>query len=107
MILNFVASKDFANESPVRVVEGVTDTPSCTYWDTVTSVTAVAYKRKKVVTSTVFPSGSISTSGKTATLKPMTSLTYGSYVVAVTGTVGGNVVVKKFQVNVAKDEDEQ
>ncbi len=106
MNIKFSENKVFSDDSPVELVAGVTETFSCTYWGAVTSVTAVAYKRKKDVSATVFPSGSISTSGAVATLRPLTALTVGTYVVTVTGTVGGSIKVKKLQVNVQKAEVE-
>lgn len=106
MNITFEESKPFSKDSPIYLVEGVTETFTCIYWGATSTASAVAYKRKKDVSSTVFPSGSVSTSGSTVILKPMTALTYGTYIVAVTATVGGSVKVKKFKVEVQKDETE-
>ena len=75
---------------------------TCVYWGTVTSGSATATKRKKDVSSTVFPAGSVSVSGSTMTLKPFTAATAGTYVITVKGTVAGNVTFKKFSIIVQR-----
>ena len=108
MNVNFQLNEVFAVESPIRVVEGATVTFTCTYWGAVTSPSAKVYRNGTEVTSTVMPSGSTSVSGSVATLKPLTALVGGArYVVAVTGTVGGDIFVKKVEVICGRDEDEQ
>lgn len=108
MNITFQDEKVWAVESPIRLVEGETVTFACSFWGDVTSVSCVVYRNNTNVTSTVMPSGSVSTSGKIATLKPATALVGGArYVFAVTGTVSGNVRIRKFQAIVQKDEKEQ
>jgi hypothetical protein len=108
MNVNFAQDKDWARESPVNVVEGSTVTFACTYWGAVTSPTAAVYRNNATVTSTVMPSGSHTASGAVATLKPATGLVGGArYVIAVTGTVAGDIHVKKIELIVSKDEGEQ
>lgn len=64
------------------------------------SATAVAYRNKILVTSTVFPSGSVTVSQNVFTLKPMTALTgRATYTVVVTVTyASGQLGVYKFDV---------
>jgi len=98
------------NESPVSVVAGDTRTWTVT-WEgaaAVSSPSAVAYQDAAPATSTVFPSGSITASGATVTLKPFVAPTPGGevYVVAITATVDGNTQVKKLKINVANPADE-
>lgn len=108
MNFTFTQDRDWAVESPVNIVEGSTVTFACTYWGAVTSPTAKVYRRNADVTATVMPSGSHSASGSVATLKPLTALVGdANYVISVTGTVGGDVFVKKIEVVVGKDEGEQ
>lgn len=108
MNINFALDRPFALESPIDVVEGSSVTFRCTFWDDVTSVTAKAYRNGTEVTSTVFPAGSITLAGAVATLKPFTAFIGGSrYVIAVTGTVQSDVMVRKIEVRTSKDESEQ
>jgi len=108
MNLTFTQDRDWAIESPVNLVEGSTVTFACTFWGAVTSPGAAVYRRNATVTATVMPSGSHSASGSVATLKPLTALVGDAkYVIAVTGTVGGDVFVKKIEIAVGKDEGEQ
>ena len=106
--ITFTEARPFAVESPLRVIEGSTRTLACTFWGAVTSPTAKVYRRRADVTATVMPSGSHTASGSVATLKPLTALVGGArYIVAVTGTVSGSVWVKKVEIIVGRDEDEQ
>jgi len=108
MNTNFVQDQVFAIESPIHAVEGSTFTITCTYWGAVTSPTAAIYRNGTEVTSTVMPSGSHTASGSVATLKPLTALVGGAkYVIDVTGTVGGDVWVKKIEMTVGRKSDEQ
>ena len=108
MNVNFIQDQVFAIESPLHAVEGSTLTLTCTYWGAVTSPTAAVYRNGTAVTSTVMPSGSHTASGSVATLKPLTALVGGAkYVIAVTGTVSGDVWIKKIEMTVGRDEDEQ
>lgn len=107
MNITFKQYDIYALESPKAVVEGATINIVATFWGTPTNVSAKVYKNKNDVTSTVMPSGSVTISGVTAALKPLTALAGGNnYVVAVTGTVGGEVHVKKMRLIVQKDETE-
>jgi len=106
MNINFRQSKIWSDDT-LYLVEAPTpadlsEVITCTYWGTVTSGAATATKRKKEVSSTVFPSGSVTVSGSTMTLKPFTAATAGKYVVTVKGTVSGNVTFKKFLIIVQK-----
>ena len=106
--ITFTEKRAWAVESPIRVIEGSTVTLACTFWGAVTSPNAAVYRGRTPYTATVMPSGSHSASGAIVTLKPLTALVGGNrYVVAVTGTVSGDVWVKKLEVIVGKDEDEQ
>lgn len=108
MNITFQSDKVWAVESPVRLVEGETVTFACTFWGDVTIVSCLVYRNNTNITSTVMPSGSVSTSGKIATLKPATAFVGGArYVFSVTGTVAGNVRIRKIQAVVQKDEKEQ
>ena len=108
MNVTFTQDRDWAIESPVHVVEGSTITFACTYWGAVTSPSAVAYRNNTPVTTVVFPTNTPSSSGSVTTLSPATGFVGDAkYVVAVTGTVGGDVPVKKIEVVVGKDEGEQ
>ena len=105
MNITFTEKGIWADESPRPVVEGATINISATYWGTPTTVSAVVYRNTTDVSSTCMPSGSVSITGNTATLKPLTAMTGGNrYVVAVTGTVGGEVHVKKMMLICSKDE---
>ena len=106
--IDFTEKRPFATQSPLRVIEGSTITLACTFWGAVTSPTATVYRRRANVTTTVMPSGSHTASGSVATLKPLTALAGGArYIVAVTGTVSGDVWIKKLEIIVGRDEDEQ
>jgi len=108
MNVNFTSESIFATESPIKAIEGSTITLACTFWAAVTSPSAKVYRNGTEVTSTVMPAGSASASGSVATLKPLTALVGGArYVVAVSGTVSGDIHVKKIEVIVGRDEDEQ
>jgi len=103
--VNFTKDRVWAVESPLEFVEGSTVTLSCTYWSSVSSPAATVYRNKANVTSTVMPSGTATASGSVSTLKPLTALVGGAeYVVAVTGTVSGDVWIKKIEIICSKDE---
>lgn len=107
MNITFQEDMVFGVESPVKLVEGETVTFTCTFWGVPSSVSCAVYKNggATAVTSTVMPSGSVTISGNTATLKPATAMTGGArYIFAVTGTVSSDVRVKKFMAIVQKDE---
>lgn len=100
----------WAIESPLTRKEGITETFSLKVLGagTLSSVSAKAYKKKVDVTSTVFPSGSVSISSNVATLKPATGFIGTSvYVIDVTGTEGGNVHVWSFIIKIQKATAEQ
>jgi len=108
MDLNFVEDRPFAIESPVDVVEGSSITFACTGWGAVSSPSAVAYRKKTTVTSTVFPTNSPSASGSVITLSPATGLVGGAnYIIAVTFTLLGDVFVRKIELICSKDEAER
>ena len=108
MNVTFTSAGVFAAESPIKAVEGSTITLACTFWAAVTSPSAKVYRGGTEYTSVVMPAGSASASGNVATLKPLTALVGGfRYIVAVSGTVAGDVHVKKIEVIVGRDEDEQ
>jgi len=108
MNVTFSEDKEWAIESPINIVEGSTITLACTFWGSVTSPSATVYRKKTNVTSTVMPSGSHTVSGSIATLKPLTALVGGaSYIIAVQGTVSGDVWIKKIEAVVSKDEAER
>lgn len=107
MIVNFLEDREYAVESPLGLVEGSTVTLACTFWGTVTSPSAIVYRKRKNVTSTAMPSGSNSASGSVVTLKPLTALVGGAdYIINVTGTVAGDTHKKKIKITVSKDENE-
>jgi hypothetical protein len=107
--LNFIFNdpkKVFALESPLTRVEGGSETFVCTIvgGSALTSAAAVAYRNKILVTTTVFPAGSVSVSGNTITLKPLTA-TVGraTYTVVITATyTSGQIGTYKFDVIVQK-----
>ncbi len=111
-VLELLAVREdvWLNESPVSVVAGDTRTYTVTFEGatSVSSPSAVAYQDGSLVTSTVFPSGSITASGATVTLKPFVAPTPGgeTYVVDLTATVDGNTQVKKLKINVINPADE-
>lgn len=91
----------YALESPVVQGERETITYACTFLGakSVSSPSAVAYRSRTSQTGTVFPAGSITASGNVVTLKPLKNLVGGiRYVIAVTATVDGNTLVRKFEV---------
>lgn len=96
-------------ESPIVMVAGESKTFTITYEDAaaVSSPSALAYKDGTDVTSTLFPAGSITASGVTVTLKPLTGLIGGDvYVINVTATVDGSTVIKKIKIIAADPKDE-
>lgn len=107
--LTAVRNDIWLNESPVTVVAGATRTYTVTYEgaSSVSSPSAIAYKDGTDVSATVFPSGSITASGTTVTMKPLTALSGGEvYVIAITATVDGNTDVRKLKVIAANPSDE-
>lgn len=109
MNVNFVEDRPFAIESPVAVVEGDLIQFACAFWDDVSGTpTALVYKNGTDLTSTVFPSGAITVSGGVVTLKRTAALVGGGrYVIAITVVVDGDTFVRKIEMIVAKDEQEQ
>ena len=108
MNITFTEKRPFAVESPIKTVEGASLTFACTYWGTVSTPSAAAYRNNATVTTTVFPTNSPSASGSVVTLSPATGLVGNArYIIAVTATVGGDVHVKKLELIVGKDEAEQ
>ena len=106
--LTFTQDRLFAIESPTDLVEGVSVTLTCAYWAAPSSVSAVVYRNRALVTSTVMPAGATSVSGNVATLKPLTALVGGAkYIIDVTATVNGDTTVKKIEVNCVKAAQEQ
>lgn len=98
--------KILALESPLNRIEGFSETFVGTVIGagTMSSATAVCYRNKILVTSTVFPSGSVTVSGNVVTLKPMTgTIGRATYTIIVTvtyasgqiGTYQLDIVVKK------------
>ena len=70
-----------------------------------TSPSAVVYKGRTDVSSTVMPSGSASVSGQVITLKPATAMVANvDYSIVVTATVGGNVENRKLIVQCVDDK---
>ena len=105
MILNVNERDAYFQEFSITLVAGVSTTIAVNYWGTPSSVSATVYKVTSAgesdVTATVMPAGSVTISGYTATLKPLTALVGGyQYVLALTGTVGGDVSVKKLIIEV-------
>lgn len=102
--VTFTKEQAWALEPDIQAVAGETLTITCTYRGAaaVASGSATAwYKRGKTeITATVFPSGSVTASGNTLTLKPLTAMVAGNrYVIVVTGTVdSADVKVKLFAV---------
>lgn len=98
--------KAFAIESPLTRIEGFSETFVLTMigGGTISSATAACYRNKILVTSTVFPSGSITTSANVITLKPMTgTIGRATYTVVVTATYAtGQIGTYKFDVIVQK-----
>ena len=94
------------------VVEGETRTITVQYpWANASpsSVSAKVYKEGSDITSTVMPSGSTAVSGKTATLKPLVVSSGDGemmYIVAVTATVDGDVLVRKIRLYVDSPSSE-
>lgn len=97
-------------ESPIYRTEGITETFSVKVigGGAFSSPFAVAYKKKTAVTSTIFPSGSITAASNIITLKPATGFVGNSaYIIAITATENSNIRVYKFEVIIGKDEGEQ
>ena len=93
--------------SPLWMLPGETLTLTITVEGTnaPSSPSAVVYKGRTDVTSTVMPSGTASASGQVITLKPLTATVAGSdYSVIVTATVGGNTEQRKLLVQVVDDK---
>ena len=94
-------------ESPINMIEGETITYSLT-WLGSTSLsppTAIVYRNKADITSTVMTSGSHSVSGNVQTLKPLLAgSTDGKkkYVVIIECVVDGNTERRKLIVNINK-----
>jgi hypothetical protein len=107
--LTAVREDIWLNESPVVLVAGASRTYTITYEGVaaVTSPSAIAYKDSTDVSGTVFPAGSITASGATVTLKPLTGLLGGEvYVIAITATADGNLDVRKLKVLAVEPSDE-
>ena len=105
MNITFTQDRIFAVESPIKVVEGSTITFACTFWGTASSPSAVAYRKLKTVTTTVFPTNSPTASGAVVTLSPATGFVGGAdYIIDVTATVASDVWVKKIKLICSKDE---
>jgi len=69
------------------------------------SPSAVVYKGRTDVTSTVMPAGSASVSGQVISLKPLTALVANSdYSVIVTATINSNTEQRKFIVQCVDDK---
>lgn len=99
-------------ESPINIVEGATIPLTVTFpWATaVTTVPTVEiYKDGSSTDSaaTYMPSGSHTASGNTQTLKPLTALIPGKYVIVMNSTVDSVLDVWKIQANVQKQEQMQ
>lgn len=115
--LTFSSTKLSALEGEFSVKESppsgatISVTFSCTYWATVTSVSAVnCYVNKQDKTSTLMPSGSVTGTGtSTVTLKPLVVPSgYGGkkIIINVTAVVGSDTITREIRVNVRKDEIE-
>lgn len=110
MILTVDIDGTWAIESPIVRAEGITETFTLRVLGsgTLSSVSAKVYKKKKDVTATVMPSGSVSVVTNSVALKPITGLVGNSkYVVDVTLTTGGAVKVYKFMIRTQKAAQEQ
>lgn len=108
MNITFTEKKTYAIESPIKVVEGASIVFACTYWGTVSTPTAVAYRNRATVTSTVFPTNSPSAAGAVVTLSAAAGFVGGArYEIAVAATVGGDKHIKKIELICGRDEDEQ
>lgn len=106
--ITFVNDEIWAVESPVEVVEGESVTYACTFWDTPSIPSAVAYRRNQTVTTTVFPTNFPTASGYIVTLSPATGLVGGGrYVIVVSATVSGDVRKKQIMLICKKDATEQ
>lgn len=103
----------WALESPLYRAEGITETFTLKVvgGGTCSSSSAKAYKKNVDVSSTVFPSGSITEASNVITLKPATGFVGGtpfvSYVIEVQTTEGGNVHKYKFEIRIQKSSAPQ
>jgi len=108
--ITFISESAWAVESPIDAVAGDTIVFSCGLRNmgtpTSSGTSAKCYRNKTDTSSTNFPSGSLTVSGTTITLKPLTALVGGNkYVVSVTiASSDGQVRVRKILVNVQKAE---
>lgn len=94
-------------ESPISMIEGESITFNITWQGagSLSSPTAIVYKKGADITSTVMPSGSHSVSGNVQTLKPLTPSTNDGgqkYVIVVQCEVDGNTEKRKLMVNIVK-----
>ena len=98
-------------ESPIDMIEGEIITYTVTWEDAISlsSPTAIVYRRAEDITSTVMASGSHSVSGNVQTLKPITAIAGdgGSiYVVDIQVVVDGlNTEIRKLLINILKDKE--
>jgi hypothetical protein len=104
--MNFTAIKTQPEclSSPQVVIEGETETPTISYWDTVsaTNGTMVAYRGTQDKSATVL-SGNLAASGNTLTCKVIGAEVGGyTYRYYVKVTLGGNVVIRFFDRQVLK-----
>ena len=109
--INFTEESPFAVEgsfnNPLRIIEGSTITFSCNYWGTASTPSTTAYRKRQVVTTTVFPTNTPTASGSVVTLSPATGFVGGArYVINVIATVASNIWVKKIEIVCGRDEDE-
>lgn len=106
MNITFIQDRNWAVESPVELVEGSSLTFNCEFWGVPSSVSEKAYMNGQDKSATIL-SGAGSTTGTRYTTRTLSSLKGPNrYVVAVTATVDGDTVVRKFECIVAKDEAE-
>lgn len=103
MNIIFIESDQWNVGDNPALTEGSTETFTATFWAAVTGTpTLEALKNGQSVTSTVFPSGFVTASGKTVTYKPAVFATHGNYVLVCTATIGTDTKVRKVLVQVQK-----
>lgn len=99
--LTAMKTDPYLQESPYPTVAGENLMLTVTYDQatTVASPSVAAYKNRATVTSTLFPTNSPTASGNVVTLSPLTGMVGGNtYVIAITATVDGAIVIRKLVV---------
>lgn len=102
---SFTDDENVPIEGDVAAVAGSTLYITCVFLDadTCSSTSATVWVGNENVTATLMPSGTVTETDNTATLKPITAMTGGyTYTVEVTTTLDGvGVTVKKFNIVVS------